>query len=388
MLRIIIKNLWNCRSRNAWLFAELIIVTVLTWVILDPSIVGIYDINSYPGYDPDRIVNIEIDSYPPNSSQYDDEYDNPDKARKLYENLISKASHLPYVESVTDCFAGINGSSSMSISLKSADSADKDMPGLFMANFDISTRPLTTYGLEAAEGSPSIKELESRPLGTNELIITEAVDRAYWPDRRGINGKRFIDPFRPDTAYLNVVGIIKDVRYKAHVRTNALVIRGATPTPPQYINELTLVVRLQEGIDADSYFNDHHDHITEDLSIGNFFVRSVKSQRQLMEEGEYICGITSKRDIMLFVATLFLLNLVLGVTGSVWLQTGKRINELGVLRSYGASRSKIMKMLFGEALVLASAAFVIGEIIYLQYAFSNNLSEGFEENSMYLPTAS
>lgn len=107
-----------------------------------------------------------------------------------------------------------------------------------------------------------------------------------------------------------------------------------------------------------------------------------------MEEGEYICGITSKRDIMLFVATLFLLNLVLGVTGSVWLQTGKRINELGVLRSYGASRSKIMKMLFGEALVLASAAFVIGEIIYLQYAFSNNLSEGFEENSMYLPTAS
>lgn len=220
------------------------------------------------------------------------------------------------------------------------------------------------------------------------LENAEAVDRAYWPDRRGINGKRFIDPFRPDTAYLNVVGIIKDVRYKAHVRTNALVIRGATPTPPQYINELTLVVRLQEGIDADSYFNDHHDHITEDLSIGNFFVRSVKSQRQLMEEGEYICGITSKRDIMLFVATLFLLNLVLGVTGSVWLQTGKRINELGVLRSYGASRSKIMKMLFGEALVLASAAFVIGEIIYLQYAFSNNLSEGFEENSMYLPTAS
>ena len=43
MLKLILKNLLARRVRNAWLLAELILVTVLTWYITDPLFVLSYN---------------------------------------------------------------------------------------------------------------------------------------------------------------------------------------------------------------------------------------------------------------------------------------------------------------------------------------------------------
>ena len=44
MLKLILKNLWARRRRNGWLLAELILVSIVTWIILDPVIVMTYDV--------------------------------------------------------------------------------------------------------------------------------------------------------------------------------------------------------------------------------------------------------------------------------------------------------------------------------------------------------
>ena len=36
MIRLIMKNLWARRRKNGWLLAELILVSIVTWVIVDP----------------------------------------------------------------------------------------------------------------------------------------------------------------------------------------------------------------------------------------------------------------------------------------------------------------------------------------------------------------
>ena len=51
MLKLILKNLWARRVRNAWLLAELILVTVLTWYITDPLFVLSYNQTLPLGYD-------------------------------------------------------------------------------------------------------------------------------------------------------------------------------------------------------------------------------------------------------------------------------------------------------------------------------------------------
>ena len=70
MLKIIFKNLWHRRTQNGWLFAELIIVTMLAWEILDPVAVSISDRYLPMGYDADRLVNLSFISMPDNAAEY------------------------------------------------------------------------------------------------------------------------------------------------------------------------------------------------------------------------------------------------------------------------------------------------------------------------------
>ena len=64
MLKLILKNLWARRVRNAWLLAELILVTVLTWYITDPLFVLSYNQTLPLGYEPDGLLIAPIRSLP------------------------------------------------------------------------------------------------------------------------------------------------------------------------------------------------------------------------------------------------------------------------------------------------------------------------------------
>ena len=59
-----LKNLWARRVRNAWLLAELILVTVLTWYITDPLFVLSYNQTLPLGYEPDGLLIAPIRSLP------------------------------------------------------------------------------------------------------------------------------------------------------------------------------------------------------------------------------------------------------------------------------------------------------------------------------------
>ena len=43
MWKIIFQNLWSRRKRNGWIFAELVIVTMILWVLIDVSTVYLYN---------------------------------------------------------------------------------------------------------------------------------------------------------------------------------------------------------------------------------------------------------------------------------------------------------------------------------------------------------
>lgn len=58
MFKLIIKNLWSRRRRNAALLVELVIITLVAWISLDTVIVNTYVRNMPLGYDMERIVKI------------------------------------------------------------------------------------------------------------------------------------------------------------------------------------------------------------------------------------------------------------------------------------------------------------------------------------------
>ena len=60
MFKLIWKNLWARRRKNGWLLAELILVSIISWVVLDPVIVVTHDRNIPLGYDAERLCLIFI----------------------------------------------------------------------------------------------------------------------------------------------------------------------------------------------------------------------------------------------------------------------------------------------------------------------------------------
>ncbi|MDE6240349.1 MAG: ABC transporter permease [Muribaculaceae bacterium] len=382
MLKIILKNLWQRRRQNTWLFVELIIITILTWIIADPTIVGLYDLSMDLGYDADRIVRVSVKTYPEEADQYNPAYQSAEIQAESFDRLLTKASGLPKVEISSYLTQAIDDDFNINNPYMIGDEAVDTLVGGIYGMFIMpGEKFFSLYGIESTDGSPSADELDSGIIGANDIVITESVDRTFWPDRRGLRDKRFIQGIGPDgdTLFYKVAAIIKDFRYHVTTRSGAVAI-----VPNTYDNrdrqDIELTLRLAHGVDADDYIRDYGKTIADELRIGNYYVDSIISQRKHLRESEE----NTLRNLLFFIAALFLINLIIGVVGCVWLQTGKRIPELGVLRSYGALKSQIIKMLIGESVILTTIAFIIGELIYLQYAVKDGLAVGNENNPYYI----
>lgn len=117
---------------------------------------------------------------------------------------------------------------------------------------------------------------------------------------------------------------------------------------------------------------------------GNYYVFDVSSYNDMIRQIGSEYAVFNK--IILALTIFFLLNVVLGIVGTFWLQTRNRTRDAGVMRSFGATRWNIRKMLLGEGVVLSTIAVAIGCFIYyhialefpfLSKAFAIRYDEGF-----------
>ena len=115
MLKLILKNLWARRVRNAWLLAELILVTVLTWYITDPLFVLSYNQTLPLGYEPDGLLIAPIRSLPSTAPEYNKEEADSLHTMENMHRMLRKLRDYPGVQNaaplVTFAFPGSGGSS-------------------------------------------------------------------------------------------------------------------------------------------------------------------------------------------------------------------------------------------------------------------------------------
>ena len=98
MLKLIMKNLWSRRRRNGWLLAELILVTVVSWAILDPVVVTTYDRSLPFGYDADRLCVVSLAVLPPDAAGYVPEPQDSATRVNNFFNLVRHVENHPSVE--------------------------------------------------------------------------------------------------------------------------------------------------------------------------------------------------------------------------------------------------------------------------------------------------
>ena len=60
MIRIIIKQIWNQRRQNSWIFIEMLLVSFFLWSVVEPVYTLFADMSIDPGYKEENLYVLSI----------------------------------------------------------------------------------------------------------------------------------------------------------------------------------------------------------------------------------------------------------------------------------------------------------------------------------------
>ena len=380
---LILKTLWARRRRNGWLLAELILVCILSWVIFDPIIVMTHDRSIPLGYDADRLCLISLDRLHPQAPGYDPQAADSAALMDTYLGLVQRVRQHPDV-ALSTALLGIgylNSEGSMSNSARAeGDTTEAGQRQWYEVQFLPHTQFFETYGFRPGKGLTP-EQLSDRGYTKNDIILPEnTLDAFFHTDNP--QGKRLWHFYTGDTIYRPVVGTIGTVKYYSD---RAPVITAFTPLLEVEMEDIPgearILVRLKEGVSMDRFQHDFKPWMLQNLRAGNLYARDMQTYDEVIDTySSVIATPIYRRNLMM--AVFFLVNLCLGVVGTFWLQTRTRREEVGVQLSFGATPARIVGQLLGEGAVLTTIATVVGCFIYAQYALSEGLNMGMNQDWM------
>lgn len=374
MLKIILKNLWARRSRNGWLLAELILVSIVSWIILDPVIVVTHDRNIPLGYDADRLCLVSLGALQPQAPGYDAQAEDSTVLMNTYLNMVRRVKDFPGVELAAPllgfCYPNSQGSSNSSMRAE-GDTLDVSTMWMF---FLPHTGFFETYGFRSGKGmTPG--ELSDYDYTKNDIVLTENAAERFFGTKDAHN-KRCWNVSRNDTTVMPVIGTVGTFKTQSEWRPVPVLFTPMLSVDMSYIPEhAQILVRIKEGVSMNRFLHEFRPWMVKELRAGNLFARSVRSYEKLIADGEY-AGSTSIYHRNLAMAGFFLINLCLGVIGTFWLQTRTRREEVGVILSFGGTPRDIVRLLMGEGAVMTFIAVLVGCLLYLQYALKEGLEKG------------
>lgn len=374
MWKLILKNLWAHRRRNGWLLAELILVSIISWVILDPVIVVTHDRNIPLGYDADRLCLVSLAALQPNAPGYNAGAQDSASLVDGYLSLVRHAGNFEGVEFATPllgfCYPNSQGNGNTAYTAEGDTVSHRTMWMQFLPH----TQFFETYGFRPGVGrTPG--QLSDYDYTQQDIVLTE--NAAY--EIFGIKdaqGKRTVSYAHRDTFYKQVVGTLGTIKAYSDWRPAPVAFRPILSIDASDIpNYAQILIRVKEGISVKHFMHEFRPWMLKEMRRGNLFARSINSYDDLIAAREAASSAPIYRR-NLTMAIFFLLNLCLGVIGTFWLQTRTRRGEIGVMLSFGATPRRVVCLLLGEGTVLTLFASLIGFSVYLQYAVKEGLNNG------------
>ncbi len=380
MNTLIFKNLWSRRRRNGWLMAELILVTIISWVVLDPVIVLTHDRMLPSGFDDDRLCVVSLAVLSPQAPGYVSTATDSTSMVDAYLGLVRTTENFEGVEMAAPLYGfsypGSNGNANRILTPE----GDSVMYGINVVQFLPHTRFFETFGFAPGEGRTP-EELSDYDYQEGDAVLTEGTARLYY-DTDNPAGKRYTmyhREYNPDSTFYPIIGVVQDFKYRNMWRPMPSAFMATTIDENDIPEYTRILIRLKPGVSPKRFVEQFRPWMVKELRRGNLFARSVQSYSDLIKAQEEVTVMPTYRTNLL-MAAFFLINLCLGVIGTFWLQTRSRREEVGVMLAFGATPRKIIRLLMGEGAVLTIVSALIGFFLYLQYAWSEGLSNGESAN--------
>lgn len=349
---------------NIWLAIELTIISVVLFYIVDFLWVRFTVINEPLGFNVDHCYRVKFATLPSGSPEYIPDRTAEESNRDIL-TILDRLGARPEVESVA---MGTNAhfyNSSNSGELLTVDTFNTGGAGMFLNRMVSPDFPkvFRIYGAHG-ESPEKLASLLENPL--TFLISDDAFKPVYGiGSMREFIGKDF-STYGGDT--IRLVGTYSPVRYDDYVpRDYTRSMMRSMPKSEYYaFNEL--VVRVHDNMD-----NDFAENLMKDADsqyrVGNYFISAVDSFKDIR-------FVHQRSNVMVtrfyFTGGAFLaMNIFLGLLGTFWFRTRRRIPEIAIRMVNGATRGDILRRVVGEGelilLLVTPLAIVFDyQIVHLQ----------------------
>ncbi len=373
-------------SGSVWLFLELIVITVVAWVVIDPAVVNLYYRSIPVGYDTDRLV------YAEGKALYNGTVDRDawEATKDYMPNLMNRLKAVDGVDNAT-YYENLYTSISSKYPASEVLCYEQDTIYIPRVSFQPDCHFFETYGLRPLPGSPSPEELSKIDDTSGQAVLSESGAKALFGTAEGVVGRRFQKvnywSQEKEKQDLIVAGVVADVQ-----RLRYYSIRSSIYLPDDSGITAYIIIRLKKGLDPAKYLEEHARDIHGAANAGFFRINKIMPYEEFIYQEELEDRVPQEVNTNVTLALFFLINLSLAVIGTVWLQAKRRTEECGVRRAYGATRLRLLLSFLAEGTLMATIAVVIGCIIYLNYAHSGYATDVvngkvvYEQFNMYQPS--
>lgn len=369
MLQHIFTLIWNQRRQNAWIAAELFLVSILLWYLVDWLYVMGSVYYSPMGFDIDHVYEVRMADLSKNSPAYrEGEPVGTEAAADYCEQVLNRLRSYPGVEMA----AAMTGNlcpynfSSMNMSFRVDTCVYHSSYGAVTSGY------FSLFGIQSnACSAASLDEALREP---NAAIVTTNPEVPI-PDRE-LLGQTLYQLGVKDSVRHRIVGVTPQIRRTVY----------DIPFPQIYLsfdweknlNDLVFCVRVRPEADSPEFAGRLFRELKESLQVGNRYLSQVVPLYESRDQMLKANGTGNQVRTQLALAGFLLVNIFLGIIGTFWFRTAYRRGEMGLRMAMGSSRQSLYWLQIGEALGLVLIAF----LPTLPITFNITIAELIEVNAM------
>lgn len=394
MIRLILHQIWNQRRQNLWIWLELVLLSVFLWLAIDPLFTTVCVTQSPRGYEIDGLYCL----YP--RRNFKKTYFFEDNFVPQMDHLLTRISEHPLVEQVclfdNSFFVGeesgvrysfvhCNGNTQTGQTQQNDSITSSDIIGISVVE-----------GLEKWADLPGTLRMRDAMSGEILHACTDATAR----DRVYLSAKMAGDHYgtlqardsllgytfrkynllgeQHEGRVARVGGVFADIKtcdYRMPVRLTL------TPVEGFYMTNLPLV-RVKEGVDEDEFREAIRRDVLSRCTLDDVTGYDVVSLKETVRKCTERSGAYNTIRLRSAMGFFGLLCAFLGVSGLFWVRCNDRRQDMGILRSMGASRGDVRRQMLAEAALLLTLAFLPAMLYIGWHVHANGYDVGLAESSM------
>ncbi len=371
MIRLILRQLWSQRKSNVWIFFELLLVGCFLWIVLNPLCVQIANKNIPNGHDTSRTYRLNLERLPQLHPTYDKDAEASDSIKRMhYMNIVREIKQLPEVKSFSlNMDFSMPNASALNISGGMVADTTKIQASKILA-FD--------YFTVLVEGSDMFTTLGIKDVNTGEIMkvvpegdadnykyISENLAKLLFGSS-DVAGKDYYHQGKK----VKIAGVFENYKARDYRQPYPVVI---SMNPSMFGCDYCILFRLKNGVNTSDFEKRFEAEIQSNLKSGNFYVSGITSFDEMSvtlaeDTGEY-----NKMRLNISFALFGIVCAFLGIVGTFWIRVSTRRQEIGIMRSIGASKWSILRQFCAESSMLLTFALVVSLSLVALYVNKNGL---------------